>query len=219
MESATDEESLMANIVCNEINPQGVEIRLRVQPGNLYFYADYGTVTANYADGTPIQQYVQNNVPVAGEVILTLSQPQGEVIHFGNDAVVEILDWIEGPASYTAFTMSNLVTVPNWLPSSVEVLDGLFKGSSIFNQDISDWDTSNVITMRNLFNGASAFNQDISDWDTSNVTAMQSAFFQASSFNQDLSSWCVSNITAEPTRFDEGADAWTLSRPVWGTCP
>jgi len=44
-------------------------------------------------------------------------------------------------------------------------------------------------------------------------------FLNATSFNQDLSGWCVSLIPSEPTLFDDGASAWILPKPVWGTCP
>jgi len=44
-------------------------------------------------------------------------------------------------------------------------------------------------------------------------------FYSATSFNQDLSGWCVSPITSEPSSCDNGATAWVLARPVWGTCP
>jgi len=48
---------------------------------------------------------------------------------------------------------------------------------------------------------------------------MEKMFRNATSFNQDLSSWCVTNLTTASTDFDTGATAWTLPKPVWGTCP
>jgi len=48
---------------------------------------------------------------------------------------------------------------------------------------------------------------------------MRLMFEDAVAFNQDLSSWCVSNIPFAPAAFDRRATAWTLPRPVWGTCP
>ena len=63
------------------------------------------------------------------------------------------------------------------------------------------------------------FNGDISQWDVSKVTDMGNMFYNANAFNQDLSSWCVSNITSKPYYFDTDATAWTLPKPVWGTCP
>jgi hypothetical protein len=40
-----------------------------------------------------------------------------------------------------------------------------------------------------------------------------------SSFNRNLSGWCVTNIPTTPTAFANGANAWVLPKPVWGTCP
>jgi len=48
---------------------------------------------------------------------------------------------------------------------------------------------------------------------------MSSMFRDAIVFNQDLSSWCVTNFTSEPSDFATGATAWTLPKPIWGTCP
>jgi surface protein len=73
--------------------------------------------------------------------------------------------------------------------------------------------------MARMFEKATTFNQDISGWDTGNVNNMNLMFYIATAFNQDLSGWCVTNIQNEPTDFDSGATAWTLPRPVWGTCP
>ena len=44
-------------------------------------------------------------------------------------------------------------------------------------------------------------------------------FYGAKAFNQDLSQWCVSKIPTKPSEFDFSTTAWTLPRPVWGTCP
>ena len=70
-----------------------------------------------------------------------------------------------------------------------------------------------------MFHNNDAFNRDIGSWNVSNVTNMAGMFKNAVAFNQDLSSWCVSNIPFAPAAFDRRATAWTLPRPVWGTCP
>lgn len=135
-----------------------------------------------------------------------------------------------------------------WNTSSVTRMDEMFREAWAFNQDISGWDTSNVTNMSYMFRNASIFNNGGAalTWDTSNVTSMYHMFYQAygfnanigswntsnvaqysmdymfyyaSSFNQDLSGWCVSNHPSKPTGFDTGATSWTLSRPIWGTCP
>ena len=79
--------------------------------------------------------------------------------------------------------------------------------------------TSNVTDMSFMFSGATSFNQDISSWDVSNVTDLGFMFYGAKAFNQDLSQWCVSKIPTKPSEFDFSTTAWTLPRPVWGTCP
>ena len=73
--------------------------------------------------------------------------------------------------------------------------------------------------MRDMFNGVAPFNQDLRDWNVSSVTDMVRMFQGAGAFNSDLSGWCVTNIPTAPTNFDLNATSWTLSRPVWGTCP
>ena len=106
-----------------------------------------------------------------------------------------------------------------WLVGKVTDMSSMFSEAKAFNQDISDWDISNVTQLLNMFYTASEFNQDIGGWDTSKVTLIGGMFLDASSFNQDLSRWCVANIKEEPYDFKLSADAWTLPKPVWGTCP
>lgn len=109
--------------------------------------------------------------------------------------------------------------VSGWDTSKVTDMSSMFSNATSFNQPIGGWDVSNVTNMGSMFSNAVAFNQDISGWDVSNVTSMAEMFRNATSFNQDLSSWCVALITTMPTIFDGSASAWTLPRPVWGTCP
>lgn len=112
--------------------------------------------------------------------------------------------------------------ISNWNTSNVTTMDSMFHSARMFNQDISNWNTSKVTNMNWMFGGSSSgwniFNQDISNWDTSNVTGMMGMFVNNTSFNQNLSSWCVSKIASKPSNFDAGATAWTLSKPIWGTC-
>ena len=96
---------------------------------------------------------------------------------------------------------SNLVSLPNNIPSSVTDMSLMFQNImnpnvSKFNQDISGWDVSNVTNMDRMFMNAISFNQPLNTWNTSSVTDMTSMFEGVSSFNQDLSLWNVSNVTA-----------------------
>ena len=108
-------------------------------------------------------------------------------------------------------------SIGNWDVSNVTNMYDTFYGTN-FNQDISNWDVSNVRLMQGTF-AKSQFNQPIGGWDISNVNNMRYMFWDASTFNQDLSNWCVTNFTSAPLDFDSGATAWTLPKPVWGTCP
>lgn len=103
--------------------------------------------------------------------------------------------------------------------SSVTNMKEMFQHTEKLNADISNWDVSNVTDMAYMFYYTPVFNSDISNWDVSNVTDMSGMFSDTPTFNQDLSQWCVSKIPFKPTSFDDGADAWTEPRPVWGTCP
>ena len=98
-------------------------------------------------------------------------------------------------------------------------MQGMFGGAYVFNQNIGTWNVSSVTNMQGMFGGASVFNQNISTWNVSSVTNMINMFVNASSFNQDLSGWCVTNIPTTPTNFSLFATAWSLPKPVWGTCP
>lgn len=121
-------------------------------------------------------------------------------------------------------------SINSWNTSNVTTMVSMFQGASSFNQPLSSWNTSKVTTMAQMFYNASSFNQPLTRsgniWNTSLVTVMTGMFQNASSFNQNLSGWCVSYFNSSgpvsrlpPTNFDTGATSWTLSRPVWGTCP
>ncbi len=109
--------------------------------------------------------------------------------------------------------------IGSWNVSNVTSMPFLFYGAYDFAQDISSWDVSSVTDMYSMFYNADSFNQDISPWNTQNVTNMTQMFYSANIFNQDLSQWCVPLLTSSPYSFDRNAAAWTLPRPVWGTCP
>ena len=178
------------------------EMHFTTLAGTIDYYGVVGDqIVLN--DGTSItldEEYLHDIAAPAGKHKVVLKERR-EVTYvgIGGEALVELhnfptlisVDTFNTSPNYNSL---NLVKVPTVLPSNIRHLD---------------W----------MFNSATSFNQDISMWDTSNVTSMAGMFYSATSFNQDLSSWCVALITTMPTGFDGSASAWTLPRPVWGTCP
>ena len=109
--------------------------------------------------------------------------------------------------------------ISGWDVGNVTSMLRAFNGASSFDQPIGSWNVGKVTNMSRMFRSAHSFNQDISSWDVSAVEDMGSMFLGAASFNSDLSGWCVTLIPTRPDSFDDGAAAWVLPRPVWGTCP
>lgn len=83
----------------------------------------------------------------------------------------------------------------NWNMLNAQSTVSMFMEAETFNQPLNNWNVSNVTNMNVMFSGASSFNQDIGAWNTSNVTSMSGVFNGAISFNQDIGSWDVSNVT------------------------
>ena len=109
------------------------------------------------------------------------------------------------------------IEIQDSLPAVVTTLRDMFKGSDLFNTDISTWNVTNVTNMRGVFDGCSYFNVNLSPWDVSNVTDMVNMFSGCFNFNQDLSSWNVTNIQRKPIGFSPNNSKWILPKPIWGT--
>ena len=204
----------------------------------VYITATEETVTFDAPAGRHTVKLVEsvgrnNYVSVGGEALV-------ELHNFPTLSTVTRFNF----ATYNFTLLSNLTKVPNFLPSNITNMGGMFFKASAFNQDLNNWNVSNVTDMGSMFEYASAFdqplnnwdvsnvtnmsymfynalafNQPLSNWNVSNVTGMVGMFYEASSFNQDLSLWCVSQIPSTPVDFDLNATNWTLPKPVWGTCP
>ena len=109
--------------------------------------------------------------------------------------------------------------ISGWDTSTIKNFSFMFTGATSFNQNLNNWNMGNATTTTAMFQNARVYNQPMNNWNTANVTSMTAMFNGANVFNQDLSQWCVSNFISKPNNFDTGTTAWTLPKPVWGTCP
>ena len=114
------------------------------------------------------------------------------------------------------YNATNLVGVPDTIPSSVTDAGFMFVNTTSFNQDISGWNVSNVTNMNAMFGYAISFNQSLNNWNTSNVTNMNSMFFGALSFNSSINNWNTSNVSTMDGMF-QGASSFNQSLNNWNT--
>lgn len=140
-------------------------------------------------------------------------------VYVGWTQPYKIISWGVPMIPAPSYSFENFVTgLPSTLPPWLTNLDSMLEYSRGFTQDLSAWDTSHVISMDG-FSKNSDFNGNISGWRLESLVSARGAFLRNSAFNQDLSQWCVPLIVSEPDGFSTDAAAWTLPKPVWGTCP
>ena len=164
------------------------------------------------------------NSPGTYQVSITGTFPR---IYFNNTGdkakITEISQWgtIAWKNMDSAFSGTNISITATDTPNlnNVSSMAGMFRGATVSGSNLTSWNTINAVNMNEMFQSATITGSDISNWSVDNVLNMTGMFQNATTFNQDLSSWCVSNIPTQPSNFDIGATAWSLSRPIWGTCP
>lgn len=106
--------------------------------------------------------------------------------------------------------------VQAWDVSKAENMEGMFKGCTNFNVNITGWDVRNVKKMDNMFNGCESFNQDIGGWNVSKVTKMAGMFKGCTDFDQDIGSWDVRRVRdmesmfESCTSFDQNIGNWDV---------
>ena len=204
-------------------------ITLWNQAETLHTYSIAGTYTINIT-GT-IQGFTFNGI---GDRDKLISINNWGILNLGNSGnyfsgcsnldlsiVDDVLDLAGTTDLSNMFKSCTSITTINnvnsWNLSNVIVIDSLFEGATLFNDDISSWDVSSVIGMSLVFQSTSNFNQPLNSWNVSNVTQMGGMFSGASSFNQPLSSWNVSSVLnmngmfAFATAFNQNISAWNVS--------
>ena len=73
-----------------------------------------------------------------------------------------------------------------WNVSTLQKVDGMFEGTTLFNQILSNWDTSLITNMSAMFKD-SGFKNSLGTWDVSQVTTMNQMFIgsQLTTINYD----------------------------------
>ncbi len=158
------------------------------------------------------------------KVKLVVSAERNNYVSVGGEALVELHNF-PALSTVTSFNFTtykynplpNLTKVPNFLPSNITNMLGMFYEASAFNQPLNNWNVSNVTDMSSMFEGASAFDQPLSNWNVSSVTNMEDMFYEASAFNQPLNNWDVSNVTRmhsmfrDTSAFNQPLNNWNVS--------
>ncbi|GLU44521.1 hypothetical protein Musp01_21450 [Muricauda sp. NBRC 101325] len=106
-------------------------------------------------------------------------------------------------AMFSAATSFN-GDIGDWDVSTIHNMSYMFADATNFDGNVGEWaeKTANVSNMNGMFGGTSNFNQDLSSWVTSSVESMNFMFSQATNFNQDLGSWDISSVTDMFGMFD-----------------
>ena len=173
-------------------------------------------------DITATDETVTFDVPSGKHIVkLVESVGRNNYVSVGGEALVELHNFPTlstvtkfNFATYNHNPLPNLTKVPDFFPSNIIDVLGLFAGATSFNQDLNNWNVSNVTNMSFMFVNATSFNQLLNNWNVSNVTDMTYMFVNATSFNQLLNNWNVSNVTNMTYMF-YGASAFNQLLNNW----
>jgi len=131
---------------------------------------------------------------------LKLAAPDNMEPVFDNYSLREaVFQWLINPIQ----SESTYGHISTWNVSQTTDMTNLFRGASMFNEDISSWDVSSVMHFQGMFLGASTFNQTISPWKVENGQDFSYMFAMAHFFNCGLQTWTMKNA-----RSTEGEKIW-----------
>ena len=106
-------------------------------------------------------------------------------------------------------SLTTIGRLNEWNVSSVTSMSLMFRGTTLFNQNIGSWNTQAVVNMQGIFRDAPAFNNGLASgiagtlaWNTGAVTNMADMFTSATSFNCNVGSWNVSNVATFNSMFN-----------------
>jgi surface protein len=204
--------------------PAPMIINISTMPGNTTMTLPIGInniievnwgdgVISTYRTGTPSRTYAGNQLYKI-EINGSASGFGNAIGYIGSSLISSVSSWGGlglTSLAYAFYNATNLIGVPNDIPSTVINTSFMFKGATKFNQSLNTWNTSSVTNMSNMFWGARLFNGNISSWSTSNVTNMTSMFNEASQFNQDISGWSTVKVSSMEYMF---TDARVFNKPL-----
>ncbi|UXX79961.1 BspA family leucine-rich repeat surface protein [Reichenbachiella carrageenanivorans] len=197
--------------------------------GSGYNYDVYWENTANTTEnGTQTARTTNTTISglTAGQTYRVKINGTFPQIYFnnqtGSDELLTIEQWgdISWASMHNAFNgCTNLSGTTSDSPdlSSVTSLLAMFRGASLFNQDISGWDVSQVEAMNSMFYEATTFNNGGQplDWaNTDNLKSIGYMFYGATAFDQDISSWDVSNVTSMGGMFQNASNYNNGGQPL-----
>lgn len=171
------------------------------------------TVPVNQASNFSIQSHVyaapgSYQIKITGVCSGINSSGQGDVktLSVDNFGLVGL--------KQARYNSQNLLTyVPGFLPTTMEVLTGMFSDCTIFNSGaVSFWDVSRINNFGTVFDDCRAFNRSLAGWDvhSGGATTFNNMFNGCWSFNQNLNNWDVSLMTEGRQMFQ---DCRVLNQP------
>lgn len=103
------------------------------------------------------------------------------------NALVRVESWgTLGATHFWLYGAANLVSVPSTIPSSVTMLDEMFKNCTSFNSpNVTNWNVANVTNARECFRGCTVFNQPL-NWSAPLVTTWERFIGSCPAFNQTI---------------------------------
>ncbi|MDG1572005.1 BspA family leucine-rich repeat surface protein [Robiginitalea sp. M366] len=119
---------------------------------------------------------------------------------------------------YLCSSLQGTTAFASWDVSNVSRFEAMFRGATLFNQNIGSWNMSGAQNLVCMFCDAINFNQPIGSWDVSGVTNMNSLFQGATNFNQPIGGWNtaqvtrMSNVFARATFFNQPIGGWDVSQ-------
>jgi YVTN family beta-propeller protein/surface protein len=190
--------------------------------------------TVNWGDGTFSSSLIASNYLNASlthtynatdhEARITItgiSDGFGGAQWSGYDKVTSVDSWGDLGADfsnldYAFFASHSLLSVPNYLPTSITSLVQTFSDSTFNDSNVTGWDVSHVVDMFGMFQNSTSFNQNLGSWDVSRVETFSNMFKRTRAFNQDISGWPLS--TSQPIFLDsmfEDASAFNQNLSSW----